>query len=111
MLIESEFNGFPWDNVELIRKHSPVTYAPRIKTPTLILHSEMDFRVPISQAEELFITLKKLKRDVEFVRFPREGHDLSRSGEPKHRIERLQRIVGWFEKYLKPVEAESSNGK
>jgi dipeptidyl aminopeptidase/acylaminoacyl peptidase len=51
MLIESEFNGFPWDNVELIRRHSPVTYAPQIKTPTLIIHSEMDFRVPISQAE------------------------------------------------------------
>jgi dipeptidyl aminopeptidase/acylaminoacyl peptidase len=104
MLIEAEFNGFPWDNVELIRKHSPVTYAPRIKTPALIIHSEMDFRVPIAQAEELFITLKKLKREVEFVRFPREGHDLSRSGEPKHRIERLNRIVAWFEKYLKPEE-------
>lgn len=110
-LIESEFNGFPWDNVELIRKHSPVTYAPRIKTPALIIAGEMDFRVPILQAEELFITLKKLRREVEFVRFPREGHELSRSGEPKHRVERLQRIVAWFDKYLKPVEAEVSSGK
>jgi acylaminoacyl-peptidase len=56
----------------------------------------------------VFITLKKLKREVEFVRFPREGHELSRSGEPRHRVERLQRIVAWFEKYLRPEEAAAS---
>jgi len=49
----------------------------------------------------IFLALRRLKRRVQFVRYPREGHELSRSGEPKHRIDRLNRIVGWFDKYLK----------
>jgi dipeptidyl aminopeptidase/acylaminoacyl peptidase len=72
-----------------------------IRTPLLILHSDNDFRAPVSDAEQLFTALRRLRRRVQFVRYPREGHELSRSGEPKHRIDRLNRIVGWFDKYLK----------
>ncbi len=99
--VEDNFDGFPWRNLETFWKHSPLEYADNIRTPLLILHSENDFRVPIGDAEQLFTALRRLKRTVQFVRYPREGHELSRSGEPKHRIDRLNRIVGWFDKYLK----------
>jgi dipeptidyl aminopeptidase/acylaminoacyl peptidase len=67
----------------------------------LILHSESDLRCPIEQAEQLFTTLRLLKRDVEFVRFPGEGHELSRSGSPRHRVQRFDLILDWFERKLK----------
>jgi dipeptidyl aminopeptidase/acylaminoacyl peptidase len=98
---EIEFDGFPWRRPEHFWKHSPLAYVDDIHTPLLILHSENDFRVAASEAEQLFTALRRLKRRVQFVRYPREGHELSRSGEPKHRIDRLNRIVGWFDKYLK----------
>jgi dipeptidyl aminopeptidase/acylaminoacyl peptidase len=99
LLIEWEFDTFPWDNPELLWRHSPLAYAPNITTPLMIIHSELDFRAPINTAEELYTALKKLKREVQFIRFPREGHELSRSGEPKHRVERFSRIVGWFDRH------------
>ncbi len=79
---------------------SPLKYAENIETPLLILHGEKDFRCPIEQGEQLFITLKHLRKEVEFVRFPDANHELSRSGNPKLRIARLEHICRWFEKYL-----------
>jgi dipeptidyl aminopeptidase/acylaminoacyl peptidase len=95
-----EFGGTPWDARERLLKYSPITYVEDMKTPLLIVHSEQDFRCPIEQSEQVFISLKKLGREVEFVRIPDENHNLSRSGKPKHRIERLEHIVGWFDRYL-----------
>jgi dipeptidyl aminopeptidase/acylaminoacyl peptidase len=66
----------------------------------LILHSEDDLRCPISQAEELFVALRLLGRDVEFVRFPAEGHELSRSGAPLHRVQRAEIILDYFGRHL-----------
>jgi dipeptidyl aminopeptidase/acylaminoacyl peptidase len=80
---------------------SPITYAKDIKTPLLILHSENDLRCPIEQAEQLFTTLRLLKRDAEFVRFPAESHELSRSGSPLHRVQRFEIILDWFDRKLK----------
>jgi len=91
----------PWDNLDVIMEKSPITYVKNINTPLLILHSEEDYRCPMEQAEQLFAALKKLKKTVELVRTPGESHELSRSGKPKHRIERLQHIVRWFDTYLK----------
>jgi dipeptidyl aminopeptidase/acylaminoacyl peptidase len=99
--VEANFNGFPWRAPEHYWKHSPLAYVENIRTPLLILHSDNDFRAPVSDAEQLFTALRRLKRRVQFVRYPREGHELSRSGEPRHRVDRLNRIVGWFDKYLK----------
>lgn len=93
------FDTTPFDDVEFLWRQSPLAYAPRMQTPLLLEHSELDFRVPIEQAEQLFQALKYLKKTVELVRWPREGHELSRSGEPRHRVERLRRIVDWFERY------------
>lgn len=98
--VESEFEGDIWSNPR-IWERSPMAHVKNVKTPLLILHSEADFRCPIEQAEELFIALKKLGREVEFVRTPGEDHNLSRSGSPDHRIGRLHRIGNWFERHLK----------
>ena len=95
-----EFGGTPWEERERFMKYSPITYVKEMKTPLLIVHSEQDFRCPIEQAEQVFISLKKLGRTVEFVRIPDENHNLSRNGKPKHRVERLEHIIGWFDRHL-----------
>ena len=79
---------------------SPLSIAHRITTPTLIIHSEDDFRCPIEQAEQLFMVLKKHGVEAEFVRFPGEGHELSRSGKPQHRLERFEAVLDWHQRHL-----------
>ncbi|HLS07289.1 MAG TPA: S9 family peptidase [Bacillota bacterium] len=88
------------DDPEKLWEFSPLKYAKNVETPLLILHGELDYRCPIEQAEQLFIQLKKLGKNVEFVRFPNANHELSRSGKPNMRIERLHHICRWFEQYL-----------
>lgn len=97
---KEEVGWNPWENEEEFLKRSPIRYVKKMTTPLLILHSEEDWRCPIEQAEQLFVALKMRKREVELVRFPGENHELSRSGKPKHRIQRLQFILAWFKKYL-----------
>jgi dipeptidyl aminopeptidase/acylaminoacyl peptidase len=84
------------DDADLYLRQSPITYVRDIRTPVLILHSDNDLRCPVEQAEQLFVALKLLERDVTFVRFPGEGHELSRGGAPQHRIERVKLILDWF---------------
>jgi len=95
-----EYPGPPWESPDFYLAHSPITFVKNITTPVLLMQSENDYRCPISQAEEFFVALKYLRKTVEFVRFPNEGHELSRSGQPVHRVERLCRMVGWFNKYI-----------
>ena len=90
----------PWEDPDLYFKISPISYVDQITTPTLIIHSEEDYRCPIAQGEELFTALMRLGVPTEFVRFPDESHGLSRTGQPKHRLERLHHILRWFETYL-----------
>jgi dipeptidyl aminopeptidase/acylaminoacyl peptidase len=92
--------GYPWIERDLYRKCSPLTYAENIKTPLLIIHSEND-GLNIEQAEQLFATLKLMKKKVEFIRFPGESHGLSRHGRPDRRLARLEWILKWFDRYLK----------
>lgn len=99
--LDWEFNGPYWENRDSYWDRSPIAHVEKITTPLLIIHSENDHRCTISEAEQLFTVLRRLRRDVAFVRFPNESHGLSRSGKPTHRRERLERIVGWFDKYLK----------
>lgn len=87
-------------NVDKLWHHSPLKYAANVNTPLLILHGEKDFRCPIEQAEQFYITLKTMGKEVGFVRFPDSNHNLSRTGHPNLRVERLTQISGWFEKYL-----------
>jgi dipeptidyl aminopeptidase/acylaminoacyl peptidase len=95
-----QWGGPPWENPQFYLERSPLTHVRSVTTPLLIIHSERDLRCLIEQGEQFFTALKYLGRMVEFVRFPDEGHELSRSGQPLHRLERLRRIVGWFGKYL-----------
>ncbi|MFM8268536.1 MAG: S9 family peptidase [Ilumatobacteraceae bacterium] len=79
---------------------SPVQRVADITCPVLIVHSEDDLRCPISQAEELFIALRLLGKDVLFYRFPGETHELSRSGSPVHRVQRAEIILDFFRSHL-----------
>lgn len=81
---------------------SPIRYVRHVHTPMLLIHSEEDFRCPINQAEELFVALRLLRRDVTFYRFPGESHELSRSGSPVHRRQRGEIILDWFSERLAP---------
>jgi dipeptidyl aminopeptidase/acylaminoacyl peptidase len=92
--------AWPFEDVEPYLAQSPTTYAAEITTPLLILHSENDLRCNIEQAEHLFTILRLLGREVEFVRFPGESHELSRSGSPFHRVTRLEILIDWFGRYL-----------
>ncbi|HEX9761373.1 MAG TPA: S9 family peptidase [Candidatus Acidoferrales bacterium] len=97
------FRGFPWESPAEYFDRSPVNHVHKVTTPTLVVHSEEDWRVPIAQGEELFTRLKMLnKAPAEMVRFPQEPHGLSRMGRPSHRISRLEHIAGWMDKYCKP---------
>jgi len=95
-----EYGANPWEDPELYRLHSPLTYAPRIRTPLLIQHSEKDVRTPITQGEELFTVLRSLRRPVRFMRVPDETHELTRSGKPHRRVENIERIRDWFVHFL-----------
>ena len=95
-----EMLGLPWENEEAFMEKSPIRYVKNVKTPTLILHSEEDYRCPIEQGEQLYTALKYLGVQTELIRFPDENHELSRSGKPKHREARLKHILRWFETYL-----------
>jgi dipeptidyl aminopeptidase/acylaminoacyl peptidase len=93
--------GPVYEREALYRERSPLTYARDMRTPLLLIHSEQDLRCPIEQAEQLFVQLRRMgKVEVEMVRFPEESHNLSRSGRPDRRIERLERIYGWFDSHM-----------
>jgi len=87
-------------NKNLYRKKSPITYANNIICPTLIIHSENDYRCPVEQGEQLFSNLKKRNIECAMMRFPGEGHELTRLGEPIHREQRFEAIINWHKKYL-----------
>jgi len=97
---EYEFGGTPWADAAKLLRHSPVSYVEQIETPLLIIHNEGDLRCPIEQAEQLFVALKRLGKEVAFVRIPEEDHNLSRTGTPSRRLARLHHLLGWFDTHL-----------
>ncbi len=109
-LTEFEFYGKPWDNPAMYDSLSPLRYIRRVKTPTLIVQSEEDHRTPMTDAEQWFMGLKKQGTPVEFVRYPRSTHDLSRTGEPWLLVDRLGRLRQWFDHWLKPGSAATVAG-
>jgi dipeptidyl aminopeptidase/acylaminoacyl peptidase len=90
------------DDPDEYARLSPIRHVRDIDVPMLIIHSEQDLRCPIIQAEELFMALRLLGKDVTFYRFPGEGHELSRSGSPQHRVMRAEIILDWFTEKLAP---------
>lgn len=86
-------------NPEKMWQQSPLKYAGNFKTPTLIIHSDCDYRCPIAEGYQLFTALKEMGVDSRMVVFKGENHELSRSGKPQHRVRRLREISDWFAKY------------
>ncbi|MGB6666788.1 MAG: S9 family peptidase [Candidatus Acidiferrum sp.] len=109
---EDYFKGILFDDFDQYWDASPLKYARNVRTPTLILHSDNDFRVPIEQGEQWFRALQHYGVPSEIVFFPRENHNLTRTGEPKHLVESLNWQLYWFERYLngkasaKPPDAQ-----
>jgi len=99
-LTDFEFFGPPWEQRDIYRRLSPISYVENVTAPTLIIHSENDFRTPIADGEQWFMALKKRGVPVEMVRYPRSSHGLSRTGEPWLLVDRLERLRSWFEHYL-----------
>lgn len=94
----------PWEATDLYWDRSPMKYIKNVKTPTMIMHGQVDTRVPIAQAQEFYMALKEMKVPVEFVVYPRENHGFT---EPRHSMDRVRRYVRFFAKYLKaPVVTE-----
>ena len=95
------FRKAPWEDPQDFAARSPITHVANVTTPTMFVLGDQDYRTPPADGGEMmFRALKYRKIPTIMVRFPRENHELSRSGEPKHRIERLQHIVGWMDQWL-----------
>jgi len=95
-----DFGGDIFEKFDLFWDRSPLKYAKNVKTPTLILHSDNDYRVPIEQGEQWFRALKHFGVTTEIVFFPRENHNLTRTGEPKHLVESLNWQIYWFDRFI-----------
>ena len=95
-----EWGGRPVDNPEWYRERSPLTYAPNVSAPVLLMHGEADFRCPISQSEEYFVALRDRGKRVELVRFPGCAHPFVVAGHPKLRQEYYDRLVAWMNRYV-----------
>ena len=98
-LVEAEFRGLPWKNYGMLWQWSPLAHVEGVTTPTLFLHGENDHDVPITQAEEMYVALRKQGVDATLARYPDEGHGFR---QPKHVADSNRRLLDWFEKYLKP---------
>jgi dipeptidyl aminopeptidase/acylaminoacyl peptidase len=98
------FKAPPFQDPEDFKARSPITYINDVKTPTMFVLGEIDYRTPPGAGgEQMFRALKFRKIPTVMVKFPNESHELSRSGQPWHRVERLQHIVGWFDRWLMGV--------
>lgn len=98
---EWQLEGDIFQTPEKLWNHSPLKYAANIQTPLLLLHGEKDLRCPLEQSEQLFITLKRQKKETTFVIFPDETHEITRKGSPDMRLQHLQEIKNWFNKYIR----------
>ncbi|MEO8449916.1 MAG: S9 family peptidase [Gemmatimonadota bacterium] len=97
---ETDFGGDLFQRFDDYWARSPLKFVDQVTTPILILHSENDYRVPLEQGEQWFRALRRKGKTAELVIFPRENHNLTRTGEPKHLVESLDWQVYWFSKYL-----------
>lgn len=100
-LVPFQFGGYPWETKigPILQANSPSTFVHQIQTPLLIMHSDLDLRTGVSQSEMLYKSLKILGQPVEYVRYPKAGHDLSRTGDPQQRMDRVLRIYEFLKRY------------
>lgn len=98
--VEDQIHGNIYDSYDKLWQHSPLKYAKNNQTPTLFIHSDCDYRCPLEQGLQLYTAFVDNKIESRFVLFHGENHELSRSGQIKHRIKRLSEITNWMNKYL-----------
>jgi len=105
-LVPNDFGGYPWEpeTKKLLDSESPYSYVKNINTPLLIIHGDQDLRTGIIQGEMLYKSLKILNKPVEYVRYPKEGHELTRSGNPGRMMDHMLRVIEFFERYVKHPE-------
>ena len=97
---ETHFGGPPWETMDALVERSPLTYVDRVNTPVLLLHGEADIDAPLEQSEQYFVALKRLGKEVEFVRLPGCGHTFLNGGPPRMRVEYLTRLLDWYDRHL-----------
>jgi len=96
---EHHWRGRPWDEPERLLARSPLMYVENVQTPLLLVHGEADLRCPVEQADQMYIALKRLGKEVVYVRYPDEFHSFR---QPLHQLDRYERLVSWFVHYLQP---------
>ncbi len=100
---ELEWGANPWDDPERLLMQSPLSYVRNVTTPVLITANEADHRCPVEQSEQFYMALRKWRKEAVFLRFKDESHTMQSTGRPKPRIERLRRLLGWFDRHLQPA--------
>ncbi|MDI9469682.1 MAG: S9 family peptidase [Bacillota bacterium] len=105
--VSDQLAATPWTDPERLWEASPLRLAPQVRTPTLILHSDQDYRCPLAEAQQFFAALCLAGTDARLVIFHGADHGLSRDGKPRQRLRRLDEILAWFDKYLKEQNEES----
>jgi dipeptidyl aminopeptidase/acylaminoacyl peptidase len=105
-LVPTHFGGYPWqkESKEVLDFNSPYTYVDKINTPLLIIHGDQDLRTGVIQSEMMYKSLKLLGKPVEYIRYPKEGHELTRSGNPGRMMDHMLRIIEFFERYAQHPE-------
>lgn len=96
---EEPFGGTPWETFDLWWGRSPLKFANKVKTPALFIHGEQDYRVPVAQAQQMFRALKRHGVDTELVLYAGESHGEFANGKPAHYVDRIERVIAWFDKY------------
>lgn len=99
-LVEAEFRGLPWNNYPMLWQWSPLAHVAGVSTPTLFIHGERDHDVPITQAEEMYVALRKQGVEATLARYPNEGHGFH---EPRHVADANRRTLEWFTRHLAPA--------
>jgi dipeptidyl aminopeptidase/acylaminoacyl peptidase len=112
-LVPDHFGGYPWEKETkaLLDSESPLTYVNKIKTPLLIIHGDQDLRTGVIQSEILYKSMKILNKPVEYIRYPKEGHELTRSGNPGRMMDHMLRVIEFFERYVKHPETPAAMSK
>ena len=105
-LMPTTSGGYPWqkETKALLNATSPLTYVENTNTPLLIIHGDQDLRTGVMQSEMLYKSLKILNKPVEYIRYPKEGHELTRSGNPGRMMDHLLRTIEFFERYARHPE-------
>ena len=94
-------NTFSPEGVEKLWRQSPLRHVASVRTPLLMLQAESDLRCPPPDNEQFFIALRNLRREVEYVLYPEESHTYASTGRPDRRIDRMTRIIDWFDRHLR----------